>query len=81
MTSSDYLNPAVGEWVTFCPTTPETALAGQVAAVLEPNQWGRLRYRVEFWTERKTGKRTVVERANDTVSADRLISILSRAPR
>lgn len=77
---SDYLEPVRGDWVTFHPTKPGPAEIGQVAAVLEPNQWGRLRYRVEFWTERKTGKRTVVERADDTVSADRLISI-TRPPR
>lgn len=72
--------PTVGAWVTFMPTSPESGRVGQVAAVLEPNEYGRTRFRVEFWRERKKGKALRQERDHDTVSADRLLGVLSQAP-
>lgn len=72
--------PTVGAWVTFMPTSPESGRVGQVAAVLEPNEYGRTRFRVEFWRERRKGKTVRQERVSDTVSTDRLLAVLPSAP-
>lgn len=66
------MSPARGDWVSFHPSEPGRAHLGQVTAQLTPNRYGRCCYRVAYWRER-SGK--AAERAEDEVSADRLIAV------